>query len=240
MKSYPGYPYFVSHTHLLQLNAHENRDFTVDHHVLNWLIVTNGMWGMRPEPFVAPTYKFSTVQNNCHGSVKSFLQAYQAVRAVGATVTVASDFNGFATNSAPRFGLPTETCRALSNRICGLNETSTECGLAKEESARHATEQGTAEVDGTGTLYDLKGYASIDLVGPLYRDMENVGADVSHLHKSAAMFVSMWERADAAAARAKVSSDSESVANVQSGVYPSEEMIRSFLMGSIWQTQDSQ
>eukprot|EP00299_Pterocystis_sp_00344_P017946 c8982_g1_i2.p2 GENE.c8982_g1_i2~~c8982_g1_i2.p2 ORF type:complete len:177 (+),score=47.09 c8982_g1_i2:526-1056(+) len=168
----------------------------------------------------SPTYFATRVPNDCHGSVKSFIQHYQAVQAIGVPIAVASDMNGFATHFAPRMGSVNETCTTKWEEMCVASQqgSATECSDLWTE----ANAQRESQTTPTGTAYDVKGLASIDLWDAALKDMETLGADLSTIKGSAERFLQMWERAD------NVNRTPLSTAP------PPPDLIKSFLFCSLW------
>eukprot|EP00299_Pterocystis_sp_00344_P017947 c8982_g1_i3.p1 GENE.c8982_g1_i3~~c8982_g1_i3.p1 ORF type:complete len:754 (+),score=196.56 c8982_g1_i3:17-2278(+) len=217
---YNSYPYFVSHAQTAQPTSIFNSDFRADHHIMHWIMSTGGIWGMMSAAESSPTYFATRVPNDCHGSVKSFIQHYQAVQAIGVPIAVASDMNGFATHFAPRMGSVNETCTTKWEEMCVASQqgSATECSDLWTE----ANAQRESQTTPTGTAYDVKGLASIDLWDAALKDMETLGADLSTIKGSAERFLQMWERAD------NVNRTPLSTAP------PPPDLIKSFLFCSLW------
>lgn len=67
---------------------------------------TGGMIGLRTAPEEVNTYEPSAVANTCHGSARSFAQAYDFGRlGLKVALGLGSDFNGFIQQTRPASAL---------------------------------------------------------------------------------------------------------------------------------------
>jgi len=209
-------PYFVSHASFTTKDEHT--DYDVDSSVVHWILQTGGLLGLRTLPMEVPTYPYTTVPNDCDGSVKSFAQSYQMALALGMQTTPTSDFNGLAVNLGPRFGSPEETCAEPwlregclelqnapvtpnnNNNNNNNNNTNaqrlTTCEQLKQRRDSQRAAQGDVKTKGTNSPYDVKGFASIEFTGRVFEDAKNLGLDTDPLKESAGDFVEMWNRID--------------------------------------------
>jgi microsomal dipeptidase-like Zn-dependent dipeptidase len=179
---YDYYPLYISHGHFREIMIDEKaaEEKTTPAWVVEMLRETGGMFGLRTAHEEVDTYEPSPVDNSCHGSSRSFAQAYDYGRmGLHVAMGLGSDLNGFIQQTRPRFGpdacsasFPIEAqCQAKAERESGpaaLGRAFDEIGLG------HA-----------GTLIDL-----LD-------DLDNLGSDATQLRSSADDFVRMWERATA-------------------------------------------
>jgi microsomal dipeptidase-like Zn-dependent dipeptidase len=177
---YAYYPLYISHGHFreIMIESKQAEEKTSPAWVVEMLRETGGMFGLRTAHEEVDTYEPSPVDNSCHGSSRSFAQAYDYGRmGLHVAMGLGSDLNGFIQQTRPRFGpdacsasFPIEAqCQAKAEREGGpaaLGRAFDEIGLG------HA-----------GTLVDL-----LD-------DLDRLGTDATPLRSSADDFVRMWERA---------------------------------------------
>ncbi|MCA9708173.1 MAG: membrane dipeptidase [Myxococcales bacterium] len=172
------YPFYVSHGHMRdilmpQQQAHEKTSPVA---VVEMVRQTGGIFGLRTGAEAMHDYPASGVDNDCHGSVRSFAQHYAyASQGLRVPVALATDFNGFIQQLRPRFG-PHSACGAgfPAEGVC----------------------QSHAQGRPTATDFDALGLAHQGLLGPMLDDLAAVGADTSALWGSAEAFVQVWERAE--------------------------------------------
>jgi microsomal dipeptidase-like Zn-dependent dipeptidase len=186
------YPLYLSHGHPREI-MHEHvasKEKSTPAWVMQGIRQTGGMLGLRTFPEATHGYDASGVANTCHGSSRSFAQAY-AYAAKGLKVPVAfgSDFNGFIQQTRPRFG--PDGCSATEWAAGGARLSSFEA--AADCQRRDEREHGPA---GVGSDFDTKGLAHIGLLPDLVQELQTLGADVAPLLSSAETFVRMWERAE--------------------------------------------
>jgi len=174
------YPFYLSHAHFreMMLPSKQHEEKTTPWWVARMLRHTGGMIGLRTAHEEVNTYKDADVENDCHGSSKSFAQylAY-GTKELGVDVAFGADFNGFIQQTRPRFGA--DACSASF----------------AEEAVCQAKAQEAAD-NRLGTAYDESGLAHTGLLLDLVDDLDNLGADVEPLMTSADRFVQMWERAE--------------------------------------------
>lgn len=172
------YPFYVSHGHMrdILMPSQQAQEKTSPVWVVEQVRQTGGVFGLRTGAEQMYTYPASGVDNDCHGSVRSFAQHYAyASMGLKVPVALATDFNGFIQQLRPRFG-PHSACGA---------------GFPAE-----ATCQAHAQADPTDTAFDEIGLGHQGMLGPMLDDLQAVGADTDALWGSAEAFVQMWERAE--------------------------------------------
>ncbi|ACY19038.1 membrane dipeptidase [Haliangium ochraceum] len=186
-EDYGYYPLYVSHTRadatLLPEQADVYRELVTTDEVLEYVRQTGGQIGLRTAE--DPMLDYGTpntgayVANNCDGSTRSFAQNYQYAADRGVNIALGSDFNGFITQTVPRFGPGA-------------------CAGAPDEATRlqQAAAQGTPRSNAPAYLqeYWTKGMAHIGLLPAIIDDMDELGVDTSNVRNSAESFVQMWER----------------------------------------------
>ena len=174
------YPLYVSHGHFREVMNPElaATEKTTPAEIVRMVRQTGGLVGLRTFHDETREYTRSGVPNDCHGSTKSFAQAFEfGVKELKVGLALGSDFNGFIQQTRPRFG-PNGACSA---------------GFADEASAQAGT-----QTHRVGTDFDEKGLAHIGLVPDMLADLRNLGVDTSTLDDSAERYIAMWERASAA------------------------------------------
>lgn len=175
------YPFYLSHGHFREIMIAEKQteEKTTPAWAVEMVRETGGMFGLRTAHEETDTYEGSAVANNCHGSSRSFAQAYDYGRlGLGVAMGLGSDLNGFIQQTRPRFG--PDACSA-SFTI---------------EATCQAAEQ---RRDGPGPLghdFDELGLGHIATLSALLDDLDQVGSDSTSLRNSANDFVRMWERAN--------------------------------------------
>jgi microsomal dipeptidase-like Zn-dependent dipeptidase len=174
------YPFYLSHGHFREVMTPEKREEekTTPAWVIEMLRETGGVFGLRTAHEEVSSYTGSPVANSCHGSSRSFAQAYDFGR-LGLKVPVAlgSDFNGFIQQTRPRFG--PDACSASF-------EQEAEC------QARDERMSGPAPL---GADLDELGLAHVGTLPELLDDLDALGTDTAPLRSSADAVVRMWERA---------------------------------------------
>jgi microsomal dipeptidase-like Zn-dependent dipeptidase len=177
------YPLVVSHGHFREVMNPELADDekTTPAWAVRYLRQTGGIFGLRTAHDETRTYTKSNVANNCHGSSRSFAQAYEFGRQ-GLKVPMAfgADLNGFIQQTRPRFG---------DHGACTA-------GFQAEGDAqsRQQTVGGPARL---GTGFDDFGLAHVGMLPDLLKDVARVGADTTALSGSSESFIKVWERASA-------------------------------------------
>lgn len=181
------YPLFNSHTRMDPLlRSHEKKflkEFVTTPETLAYVRETGGVLGLRTGEDPMLSYNGSgknpVVANNCDGSIRSWLQFYQYADDRGVKLAFASDFNGFITQLAPRFG--PEACANAADA-----KTRTE----------QAKAQGPRDMNVSETLreFDEKGLAHVGLLPAVIEDMKRLGANTRNLESSAEGVLQMWER----------------------------------------------
>ncbi len=174
------YPIYISHGHFREIMTKERQreEKTTPADIIQMLRETGGMFGLRTGHEEVSTYDASAVANTCHGSSRSFAQAYDFGRlGLKVAMGLGSDLNGFIQQTRPRFG--TGACSASF-------ETEARCQLR---------EQRDAGPPPLGSSFDQVGLGHIGLIPELLADLDQLGTDTAPLRSSADDFVRMWERA---------------------------------------------
>jgi len=173
------YPLYASHAHFreIMVPAKATEEKTSPAWIVSMVRETGGMIGLRTAHEEVNTYEPSPVANSCHGSSRSFAQAYDYGRlGLGVSIGLGSDLNGFIQQTRPRFG----------PYACSASFT--------EEAACQARDERQTGVGGLGTDFDEWGLGHLGLLDDLIDDLEQLGSDVQPLRRSANDFVVMWER----------------------------------------------
>ena len=174
------YPIYVSHGHFREIMTKEKQreEKTTPAWVIQVLRETGGMIGLRTGHEEVNSYDASAVANNCHGSSRSFAQAYDFGRlGLKVAMGLGSDLNGFIQQTRPRFGAS----------ACSASFTT--------EAQCQAREQRDAGPPPLGNGLDEMGLGHIGLLPALLADLDQLGTDTAPLRSSADDFVRMWERA---------------------------------------------
>lgn len=175
------YPLYISHGHFREIMNPKSasNEKTTPASVIQMLRRTGGMFGLRTAHEETLAYTPSGIENDCHGSSKSFAQAYELGRQ-GLKVPMAfgADLNGFIQQVRPRFG-PNGACSATF----------------QAEANAQAHGQAVNGPGPLGTDFDEKGLAHVGLLPDLVADLDQLGADTGPLRSSAESFIRMWERA---------------------------------------------
>lgn len=174
------YPVYLSHAHFREIMRPEKQveEKTTPAWVVQMVRETGGMIGLRTGHEETNTYDPSDVDNTCHGSSRSFAQAYDYGRlGLKVAIGLGTDFNGFIQQTRPRFGR--DACSAV------LAESS--CQAMLEE---------TSGPGRLGSDFDEAGLGHVGLIGALLDDLDALGSDTDPLRTSANDFVLMWERAE--------------------------------------------
>jgi microsomal dipeptidase-like Zn-dependent dipeptidase len=173
------YPIYISHGHFREIMTpdRQHEEKTTPAWITEILRETGGMMGLRTAHEEMNTYEHSPVDNTCHGSTRSFAQAYDFGRmGLGVSIGLGSDLNGFIQQTRPRFG--PDACSASF-------------GLEAQCQARDERLHGSP----LGTRFDDIGLGHMGLLPDLLDDLERLGSDTEPLRTSADDFVRMWERA---------------------------------------------
>ncbi|WP_181197705.1 membrane dipeptidase [Enhygromyxa salina] len=174
------YPLYLSHAHFreIMLPAKGREEKTTPSWIVGMVRETGGMVGLRTAHEEVNTYEPSAVTNTCHGSSRSFAQAYDYGRlGLKVSIGLGSDFNGFIQQTRPRFG--PDACSASFT----------------EEAQCQARDERLEGFGAVGSDYDDLGLGHVGLLGDLIDDLDQHGVDVEPLRHSANDFVRMWERA---------------------------------------------
>jgi microsomal dipeptidase-like Zn-dependent dipeptidase len=174
------YPIYLSHGHFREIMTKERQreEKTTPRWIVEVVRQSGGIMGLRTGHEEVNSYDKSAVANTCHGSSRSFAQAYDFGR-LGMKIPLAlgSDLNGFIQQVRPRFG--PDACSASF-------PTEAQC------QARDELQSGTPPL---GTAFDEAGFGHIGLLPQLLADLDQLGSDTAPLRNSADDFVRMWERA---------------------------------------------
>jgi microsomal dipeptidase-like Zn-dependent dipeptidase len=175
------YPLYLSHGHFREVMNPElaEDEKTTPAWVIRYVRQTGGIFGLRTAHDETRAYTRSGIANNCHGSTRSFAQAYEFGRQ-GLKVPMAfgADLNGFIQQTRPRFG---------DHGACSAT--------FQAEADAHARAQVVNGPPPLGTDFDRYGLAHVGLLPDLLRDLRQLGANTSVLEGSAESFLRMWERA---------------------------------------------
>jgi microsomal dipeptidase-like Zn-dependent dipeptidase len=176
----PYYPIYISHGHFREIMTEEKQreEKTTPAWVIELLRETGGMIGLRTGHEEVNTYEPSAVDNSCHGSSRSFAQAYDFGRlGLKVAIGLGSDLNGFIQQTRPRFGPQACSASFPTEALC------------------QAQDQRDAGPAPLGTGFDELGLGHIGLLTELLADLDQLGSDTAPLRSSADDFVRMWERA---------------------------------------------
>ncbi len=143
----------------------------------------------------APTWVTDRVPNDCGRSSKAFAQAYLfAADRMGSdgAVGFGTDFSGFASHLAPRYG-PFTAC---AGEVLGPQGTPWAYPFPK-----HGIPGTMGRLVASDKTYDYNfdGLANVGLLPDLIRDLEVIGigdAALAPLFRSAEAYISMWEKAE--------------------------------------------
>ncbi|MCA9690428.1 MAG: membrane dipeptidase, partial [Myxococcales bacterium] len=175
------YPIYLSHAHFreIMLASKAKEEKTTPAWVIEMVRETGGMIGLRTAPDEVNTYDASPVANTCHGSSRSFAQAYDYGRmGLKVAMGMGSDLNGFIQQTRPRFG--PDACSASF-------------ALEAQCQARDQRSDGPPAL---GDGFDEAGLGHIGLLSSLLDDLDALGTDTAPLRRSADDFVRMWERGE--------------------------------------------
>ncbi len=175
------YPLYASHAHFREMMRPEKarEEKTTPYWIVQMIRETGGVLGLRTAHEETNTYAPSAVENNCHGSARSFAQAYDYGRlGLKVNIGLGSDFNGFIQQTRPRFGAGACSASFPVEAAC----------QARDQRAPGSTPP-------LGTNYDTWGLGQVGQLGDLLADLEQLGTDIEPLRRSADDFVRMWERA---------------------------------------------
>ncbi|MGB1014892.1 MAG: membrane dipeptidase, partial [Nannocystaceae bacterium] len=175
------YPIYLSHAHFrdIMIPAKASEEKTTPPWVVEVVRQTGGMIGLRTAHEETNSYDASPVANSCHGSSRSFAQAYDFGRlGLKVPMGLGSDLNGFIQQTRPRFG--PDACSASF----------------PEEAACQARDERMSGPPRLGNGFDEAGLGHMGLLTSLLDDLDALGSDTAPLRSSANDFVRMWERAD--------------------------------------------
>ncbi|MCE9598674.1 MAG: dipeptidase [Spirochaetia bacterium] len=185
------FPIFVSHTPAPQLAQDYGtaNEYQISDLSLNRVRDTGGILGMRSAPYKMKSQ--GGVANTCHGSSRSFAQLLKYAQNKNVNIGFAFDFNGMASNVAPRFaatGTKWETYSRDDGWVCPGGGTA----------------DTNPSVNGTGTNFDYIGMGNIGQVGDLTADLAKLGAVTtgpSAISDASKNFLSMWRSIEASGNR---------------------------------------
>ncbi|MCB9707081.1 MAG: membrane dipeptidase [Myxococcales bacterium] len=176
------YPFYISHGHFREIMTPPKQleEKTTPRWIVEALRRSGGLFGLRTAHEETNAYAPGGVDNSCHGSTRSFAQAYLFGQ-LGLKVDMAlgTDFNGFIQQTRPRFG-ELGACSASF----------------PAEAACQARDQRDLGPEPLGGDLDARGFAHIGLLGELLTDLEHLEVDTAPLASSAERFLQMWERAE--------------------------------------------
>lgn len=174
------YPIYLSHAHLREIMVPDKaeEEKTTPSWQIEIIRRSGGMIGLRTQHEETNTYDPSEVENTCHGSSRSFAQAYDYGRlGLKVPMGLGSDLNGFIQQTRPRFG--PDACSASFT----------------EEQHCQARDERESGVPRLNNGFDEAGLGHIGLLTALLDDLDQLGTDTEPLRTSAHDFVVMWERA---------------------------------------------
>lgn len=177
------YPIYMSHAHFrdIMIPAKAAEEKTTPPWVVEVIRQSGGMIGLRTAHEETNTYEGSAVTNTCHGSSRSFAQAYDFGRlGLKVPMGLGSDLNGFIQQTRPRFG--PDACSASF----------------PEEAQCQARDERNSGPPRLGNDFDEHGLGNMSLLTPLLDDLDALGSDSTPLRYSVNDFVAMWERAESA------------------------------------------
>ncbi|MEZ4451629.1 MAG: membrane dipeptidase [Nannocystaceae bacterium] len=213
------YPFYISHGHFREIMTPERQkeEKTTPSWVITMLRETGGIFGVRTAPDEVNTYSASPVENSCHGSSRSFAQAYDFGR-LGLKVAMAlgSDLNGFIQQTRPRFGADACTASFAAEGVC------------------QRVDEAESGPPPLGSAFDEIGFGHIGVLLDLVDDLDALGTDTAPLRGSADAFVRMWERAEGERSGPAESADDLDVGGIEvlpahsirQAEYPSECGVR--------------
>ncbi|MDJ0841315.1 MAG: membrane dipeptidase [Acidobacteriota bacterium] len=175
------YPLYISHGHFREIMEpkKQKEEKTTPAATIQLIKESGGIFGLRTAHEQTRTYLRSGVTNSCHGSARSFAQAYQfGVKGLKVNMAFATDMNGFIQQTRPRFG--PEACSATFRR---------------DKKCQSFMEAFRGNASRIGTDFDEIGLARIDLLEDLRQQLRSLGVDTTNLDNSAESFIRMWERA---------------------------------------------
>jgi microsomal dipeptidase-like Zn-dependent dipeptidase len=174
------YPFYLSHAHFREIMLPEKQleEKTTPAWVVGMVRETGGMIGLRTAHEEVNTYTGASTPNSCHGSSRSFAQAYEfGLYELKVAMGLGSDMNGFIQQTRPRFG--PDACS----------------GSFEEERRCQARDERNAGPAGLGTAFDEIGLGHMGVLVDVLDDLDLLGTDTAPLRRSADDFVRMWERA---------------------------------------------
>ena len=174
------YPIYISHGHFREIMTKDRQreEKTTPAWVIQILRETGGMIGLRTGHEEVNSYEGSAVANTCHGSTRSFAQAYDFGRlGLKVAMGLGSDLNGFIQQTRPRFGVGACSASFTTEALC------------------QARDQRDAGPPPLGSGLDELGLGHVGLIPELLADLDQLGTDTAPLRSSADDFVRMWERA---------------------------------------------
>ncbi len=175
------YPVYLSHAHFREIMTPEKaaEEKTTPASVVASIRRSGGMVGLRTAHEETSGYEGSEVSNTCHGSTRSFAQAYDFGRmGLKVAMGLGSDFNGFIQQTRPRFGDQACSASFEQERVC----------QTKDERNDGAPR--------LGTDFDERGFGDIGALGDFLDDLDALGSDTTMLRTSVTDFIHMWERAE--------------------------------------------
>lgn len=190
------YPLYISHgdpREMLPASGHKGsfQEKPSPPAILNIVRDTGGMFGQRPGPDHYLDHPDSNVDNDCHGTSKSFAQPLAYLVDYGLNVGIALDMNGMVPTSAPRFvDWSTRQSKRRGRKAACLGDINDQFWQQGEV----VDDPITPFVD--ESEYNTKGLAHIGQLGAFMDDLDNVGLGsvyVDNLYMSAENFVRMWE-----------------------------------------------
>ncbi|HLG20550.1 MAG TPA: membrane dipeptidase [Bdellovibrionota bacterium] len=184
------YPLFMSHGHFREIMTPKKQleEKTTPANIVDIVKETGGIFGLRTANEEVLHYQPALVPNDCHGSAKSFAQAYALGRnGLNVDIAFATDLNGFITQTRPRYG-NTDACETY-----GKTDPCSGSGI-RRESRCQARAECKRSFNGVGTEFDILGLGHEGLLPDLVHQLDNFGIDTTNIENSSEKFIRMWER----------------------------------------------
>lgn len=159
------YPFYFSHGHFRDAmkNGLGRFEKSTSKEMLLKLKEMDGVFGVRTISFATHQVNKS-IQNNCDGSSLSLAHLLKWGNDLGINIALGSDFNGFISQTRPRFSKTDEDyCKGQ-------------------------------KVKGLGTNFDYTGLGRVGQIPELIKDLKNLGTNTETLEESAEKFINVWER----------------------------------------------
>jgi len=160
-----NYPHYISHGHFRDAMKDGLGRFEKSSSLetLKQLNKVDGIFGVRTITFGTHQVDKS-IQNNCDGSSLSLSHMLQFGNQYKVNMAFGSDFNGFISQTRPRFS-------KSQDEYCSPQK-----------------------IQGLGNDFDTTGLGRVDKLPLLLKDLKNLGVDTHSLEHSAEKYIQVWER----------------------------------------------